>query len=29
MLLSHALHRETPGALGFGLRNLRDCVQAR
>jgi membrane protease YdiL (CAAX protease family) len=27
MLLSHILRRETPAALGFGLHNLRDCVQ--
>ena len=27
MLLSHALHRETPATLGFGLHNLRDCVR--
>ena len=27
MLLSHVLHRETPAKLGFGLRNLRDCVR--
>ena len=27
MLLSHALHGETPAALGFGLENLRDCVR--
>jgi len=26
MLLSHALHREGFGALGFGLRNLRECL---
>jgi hypothetical protein len=27
MLLSHWLHRETAATLGFGLRNLRDCVR--
>lgn len=26
MILSHLLHRESPRALGFGLRNLRDCL---
>ncbi|HUI53471.1 MAG TPA: CPBP family intramembrane glutamic endopeptidase [Bryobacteraceae bacterium] len=26
MLLSHALRRETPAKLGFGLHNLRGCV---
>jgi hypothetical protein len=27
MLLSHLLHRETFATLGFGLRNLRDCLR--
>ena len=27
MLLSHVLHRETAASLGFGLRNLCDCVR--
>jgi membrane protease YdiL (CAAX protease family) len=26
VVLSHALHRESFGALGFGLRNLRECL---
>lgn len=25
MILSHKLHGETPGELGFGMRSLRDC----
>jgi membrane protease YdiL (CAAX protease family) len=27
MLLSHVLHGETPATMGFGLKNLRDCVR--